>query len=891
MKKLTVIDTFGFFFRSFYALPPLKNSDGFPTGLLTGFANLILNLEKEHPTDYLLFALDSPGPSFRQKIDPNYKAQRPEAPPELKAQLPVAIEWIEKMGLSKLSLENYEADDIIASVVKCAKEQGIMVRVVSHDKDLYQLIDDKRVVLYDPIKKEEIDESSCVRKYGIHPRQFIDYQALIGDSADNVPGVPGIGPKTAVKLLTQFGTLDGIYSHIDEVKPERIKNLLIKHKEDAYRSKKLVTLKDDIFDRCDLKAFQMPKSDPLVKIEDELRRYELRNILKRIGAGASETKVKKERLSFDAILIDDAQKLFEIIDAIDDDVPVAIDTETDMLDTKEASLVGFSFCFDEGKAYYVPTGHNYLGVGKQIGLDDAKAAFEKLLKKRFFGHNLKFDLGLLYRLFGFDEKIPFADTMLMAWLVDPEGAVGLDRLALRYFDHEMVSFKQTVKKGENFSSVAIDAATKYAAEDAWMSYRLFFKLKEILTLQGADHLMKEARDVEFPFINVLVCMEHHGIAIDIERFQSLHKEIEIRLGNLTQQIYDLTGQTFNINSPKQLGEVLFGVLGLPGGKKTKSGGYSTNEKVLDTLRGTHPVIEKILEYRELHKLLSTYIDPLLKLGGNDPKHRIYTSFIQTGTATGRLSSKNPNLQNIPVKTAEGRRIRDGFVAADGYLLVGIDYSQIELRFLAHFSKDPVLTEAFRQNKDIHMETAIKLFGPEEAASKRSIAKTVNFGLLYGMGSRKLAQTLGVSTKEAKEIIENYFASFPTVKSFLESIQQKAKERGYVETILGRRRYFDFEHANAMQLAAYQREAGNTVFQGSTADLIKLAMLKIHETVKKEMLDASIELQIHDELIFEIDSSNAVDLGKRFAKIMEEAAVLNVPLKTSINIGHRWSDLK
>ncbi|BDY12309.1 DNA polymerase I [Hydrogenimonas cancrithermarum] len=893
MKTLTVIDTFGFFFRSFYALPPLKNSEGFPTGLLTGFANLIHNLEKEYPTDYLLFALDAPGPSFRQKIDPNYKAQRPEAPPELKQQLPVAIEWIEKMGLSKLSLEGYEADDVIASMVKCAKEQGIRVRIVSHDKDLYQLIDDGRVVLFDPIKKVEIDEDACVQKYGIHPKQFTDYQALIGDSSDNVPGVPGIGPKTAVKLLTQFGTLDGIYDHIDEVKPDRIRNLLIEHKADAYRSRELVTLRDDIFDNCDLTAFRMPPSDPLLKIRDELKRYELRNILRRLGKETGETSapVKRERQSFEAVLIDDAGKLFEILEGIDDETPVAIDTETDALDTKSAALVGFSFCFDESKAYYVPIAHNYLGVGRQIALSDAKRAFEILLKKRFFGHNMKFDLGLVYQVFGFDEVEPFADTMLLAWLVDPEGAVGLDRLALRYFDHDMVAFKDTVKKGENFSTVPIESATEYAAEDAWMSYRLYFKLTEMLRLQGAEHLIEEAHKVEYPFVNLLICMERHGIAIDIARFEELKEEISERLGSLTSQIYLLAGREFNINSPKQLGEILFAHLGLPGGKKTKSGGYSTNEKVLDTLKGEHPIIEKILDYRELHKLMSTYIDPLLKLGRKDPKHRIYTSFIQTGTATGRLSSKNPNLQNIPVKTEEGRRIREGFVASEGYLLAGIDYSQIELRFLAHFSGDPVLTEAFRQNKDIHMETAVKLFGAEEAQAKRNIAKTVNFGLLYGMGSRKLAQTLGISTKEAKAIIENYFASFPTVKAYLESIEAKAKEQGYVETLLGRRRYFDFEHANAMQLAAYLREAGNTVFQGSTADLIKMAMLNIHRVIKEESLDAAILLQIHDELIFEIKSDDAEALAGRFSKMMEETVTLDVPLKTSINIGYRWSELK
>ena len=894
MKTLTVIDTFGFFFRSFYALPPLKNSEGFPTGLLTGFANLIHNIEKEYPTDYLLFALDAPGPSFRQKIDPNYKAQRPEAPPELKQQLPVAIEWIEKMGLSKLSLDNYEADDVIASMVKCAREQGIKVRIVSHDKDLYQLIDDRYVVLFDPIKKVEIDEEACVGKYGIHPKQFIDYQALIGDSSDNVPGVPGIGPKTAVKLLTQFETLDGIYGHIDEVKPERIRNLLIKHREDAYRSKRLVTLRDDIFDNCDLTAFRMPPSDPLLKIRDELERYEMRNILRRLKQESSSSEASTEspkRTEFEAILIDDAEKLFELLNRISDDTPVAIDTETDALDTKHAALVGFSFCFGEDRAYYVPVAHNYLGVGDQISLEDAKKAFEILFEKNFFGHNLKFDLGLLYQVFGFDEVEPFADTMILAWLVDPEGAVGLDRLALRYFGHDMVAFKDTVKKGENFSTVPIEEATKYAAEDAWMSYRLYFKLTDMLRLQGAEHLLDEAKEVEYPFINLLIAMEHHGIAIDIDRFEALKREIGERLAVLTREIYEAAGREFNINSPKQLGEILFGVLGLPGGKKTKAGGYSTNEKVLDSLKGTHPVIEKILAYRELHKLLSTYIEPLLKLGKKDSEHRVYTSFIQTGTATGRLSSKNPNLQNIPVKTEEGRRIREGFIASEGHLLAGIDYSQIELRFLAHFSGDPVLTEAFRQNKDIHMETAVKLFGPDEAASNRNIAKTVNFGLLYGMGSRKLAQTLGISTKEAKSIIENYFASFPTVKAFLESIEAKAKEQGYVETLLGRRRYFDFEHANAMQLAAYLREAGNTVFQGSTADLIKMAMLKIYRVIQEESLDAAILLQIHDELIFEIKESEAERLSKRFSEIMEHIVSLKVPLKTSINIGHRWSELK
>ncbi|NPA30321.1 MAG: DNA polymerase I [Epsilonproteobacteria bacterium] len=892
MKTLTLIDTFGFFFRSYYALPPLKSAEGFPTGLLTGFANLILNLEKEYPTDYLLFALDAPGPSFRQEIDPQYKANRPEAPEELKAQLPVAIGWIEKMGLAKMAKEGYEADDIIASMVRCAKERGLKVRIVSHDKDLYQLIDDGRVVLFDPLKKVEIDEKAAFEKYGIHPRQFTDYQALIGDSSDNVPGVKGIGPKTAVKLLTQFGSLDAIYERLDEVKPERIRRLLETHKAEAFRSRELVTLKDDLFQTCDLQSLALPEEEPLLKIKEDLQRLQMRAILRRLGPSTRVKEAPKAPTSrFEALLVDDEKQLAELVASIGPDTPVAIDTETDSLDVRQADLVGFSFCFEEERAYYVPVGHSYLGVGRQVSIEAAKKALEALMARPYIGHNLKFDLGVLRHRMGLDWRQPLADTMILAWLADPEGAVGLDKLAARYFNHEMIAYDKTVKRGETFRSVPIEEAVKYAAEDAWMSYRLYFKLSERLRLQGAEALLREAKEVEYPFIRVLMGMEDRGIALDVDRLKSIGEEIAGRIVALKRAIYEETGREFNLNSPKQMGEVLFGELGLPGGKRTKSGGYSTNEQVLEKLRDAHPVIGKILTYRELHKLQSTYVEPLLKLAESDAKRRVHTSFVQTGTATGRLASKNPNLQNIPVRTEEGRRIREAFVAGEGKRLIGIDYSQIELRLLAHFSEDPVLTKAFEEGKDIHMETAIKLFGPEEAEAKRDIAKTVNFGLLYGMGSRKLAQTLGISTAEAKRIIENYFASFPTVKSFLAEVEARAKEEGYVQTLLGRRRYFDFARATPMQQAAYLREAGNTVFQGSAADLIKLAMLTIDETIRQERLDAAILLQIHDELIIEADEAQAQNLAERFAAMMRRAATLRVPLETTLYVGRRWSELK
>jgi len=454
----------------------------------------------------------------------------------------------------------------------------------------------------------------------------------------------------------------------------------------------------------------------------------------------------------------------------------------------------------------------------------------------------------------------------------------------------MVSFKNTVKKGQDFSSVSIEEATKYAAEDAWMSLKLYNKFMQMYQTAGLEELLGEANSVEFPFILVLLKMESLGIKVDSAYLQEFKEFLTKELSELSQKIYDLAGSEFNIRSTQQLGVILFQTLGLKGGKKTKTG-YSTNEAVLRSLKDEHEIIEHILAYRERQKILSTYVEPLLKLSKNDKNSRIYTSFLQTGTATGRLSSKEPNLQNIPVRSELGRRVRRAFVAKEGYSLLSIDYSQIELRLLAHFSKDRALMEAFNQDKDIHLETATKLFGEEEAKKKRNFAKSINFGLLYGMGSRKLSQELGISTKEAKEIIENYFAAFPTVKGYLEQIQDEVKRQGYIETLLKRRRVFDYEGANAMGKAAILREAVNTVFQGSAADLIKLSMLDIHRLIEEEGLNGNILLQIHDELIFEVKDSDVEELSKRFSFIMQNIFQLDVKLKCSISIAKSWDKLK
>ena len=898
MKTITVIDTFGFFFRSYFALPPLRNSDGFPTGLLTGFINLVDSLHRDHATDYLVFALDSKGKTFRNELYPEYKANRESPPEDLTKQLPIAIKWVEQMGFANLAKEGFEADDIITTVTRIAKEKGLKVKIISHDKDLYQLIDNGTVVMYDSVKRKEIDEEACIEKFGVNPKDFIDFQAIVGDSSDNVPGVKGIGVKGAAKLINVYHTLEAIYDDIENCGTPCIQKLLLESKELAFLSRELVTMRTDVYDSLDLESFVFENKNYLSCLVDEFERYEMKRAIAKAKVGQNEAgcndiappEPKKPTLAFEAVTLDTKEKVDAVIAGIGKETIVAFDTETTGLDTKTDKMVGFSFCTSPEKAYYVPVGHSYLGVEEQVSVGDATDALKKLLQHQIVGQNLKFDFSLLYNQYGFKEINVFADTMIMAWLSDPGSKVGLDALAKKFFKYDMKPFKEMVKKGENFSHVAISDATFYAAEDAWMTFMLYGAIKKKMELSSLTHLLKEAKNVEYPFINVLIRMERLGIKVDQNKLSALQKTLSEDLKRLTEEIYTLTGSEFNIKSTQQLGVVLFQQLGLKGGKKTKTG-YSTNEAVLQSLKGEHPVIEKILSYREYQKMLSTYVDPLLKLAKKDEQSRIYTSFVQTGTATGRLSSRDPNLQNIPVRSALGRSVREAFVAKEGYKLVSIDYSQIELRLLAHFSKDAALLKAFNEGVDIHLATSTILFGEEKAKEKRNFAKSVNFGLLYGMGPKKLSDELGITTAEAKEIISNYFASFPTVKNFLEGIQERVKIDGYVETILKRRRIFDYEAANGMQKAAYMRESVNTVFQGSAADLIKLSMNQIDTMIREENLDAFMLLQIHDELIFEVKENKVDESAKRFVHIMENVLELEVPLECSVSVGDSWGELK
>ena len=892
-KTITIIDTFGFLFRSYYALPPLRSNSGFPTGLLTGFMNFIAGIGKDFKTDYIVFALDAKGDTFRNELYSNYKAQRPDVPEDLLTQLPIAISWVEEMGFKIAIRTGYEADDMVASIAKDAVLKGLEVRIVSHDKDLYQLINDENsVYLFDPTKKQIINEAKCIEKYGVLPSEFIDYQSLVGDTADNIPGVKGVGAKTAETLIKEFKNIENIYENIEKISKQRVQNLLLENKENAFLSKKLVTLKDDCHYIDNLEEFALPLENPILKIASSLEKYDMNRVLDRVNKNGlsykTEIPQKQENSKLEYILLNDEAKLSLVINKIPRDSIVAFDTETTDIDTNRAKIVGFSFCFEENRAYYVPIGHNYLGVDKQISLDVAKKTIEILNRYKLVLQNYKYDWQIIKNNFEIDLKL-YADTMILSWVLDTASKVGIDYQIKKYFNVDMIAFGDVVKKGEDFSSVELEKATQYAAEDALMTLKLFNKQLEIFKEKGEEELLSIAFELEFNFISVIASMEQRGIKVDVSLFAK-YKEISANfLNSLTLKIYELCGENFNINSIKQLGVILFEKLGLATSKKTKTG-YSTDESVLESLKDEHPVVPLLLKYREAFKLHSTYIEPLLELGLKDKNNRIFTSFLQTGTTTGRLSSKSPNLQNIPTFGANGVEIRKAFVAKDGFKLVGIDYSQIELRLLAHFSQDEALVDAFKNDLDIHLQTAIKIFGEAEAKNKRSIAKSINFGLLYGMGAKKLGDTLGISQKEAKSYIDSYFNAFKSVKDYLKSVEDKALENGYVTTLLNRKRFFDFQGASPLLRASYLREAVNTQFQGSAADLIKLAMIKI-EQIYKNNENVKMLLQIHDELIFEIKDEFVEEITKNIKNIMETIFVLNVPLKVSLAIGNSWQDLK
>ncbi|MCR6585294.1 DNA polymerase I [Campylobacter insulaenigrae] len=879
MKTLTIVDTFGFFFRLFYALKGLKNSKGQPSNMISGFANFIYTLKQEHPSDMIIFALDSKGKTFRSEIDPNYKSNRTSPPDELLEQIPICIQMIEKIGFASFSCEGYEADDIIASLVKSCQDKDIFIRIITQDKDLYQLIQDEKVNIYSPISKNDYDEAGCLEKYGVKPSQIRDFLALCGDSSDNIPGVKGIGAKGAKNLLDEFEDIEGIYNNLTLIRNERNKKLLLEGKENAFLSKKLASLYEELNVDHMLKDCMYPQGEPLLQIIDVLEHYELNTLLKKLRINPQN---KDKNLGFNARLIIDEKELFKILDTTDSQSIIAFDTETTSLNTKEARIVGFSFCLHESEAFYVPLSHDYLGVGKQLSLEKAKVAIEKIYKSVVVGHNLKYDFEIIRNNFGINPPKQYADTMILAWLNNPSLRVNMDDLAKRLFDYETLHFDNLVKKGENFASVDLEKACKYAAEDAYITLRFYLYFVKNLE----KPLFNLAINNEFEFIKVLIMMENNGIKLDTIRLEKLMQNFNQDIKSLSDKIFNLAEEKFNINSPKQVGDILFEKLKLPSGKRSKTG-YSTDEKVLNTIIDVHPIVKEILAYRELAKLVSTYCEPLLKLAKNDTNSKIYSNFLQTGTATGRLSSKDPNLQNIPAHGQYAKDYKSCFVSKQGYSFVSLDYSQIELRMLAHFSEDIKLLEAFENDEDIHAKTAIMIFGSNNYHT-RSIAKSINFGLIYGMGYKTLSQNLKIEAKLAKEYIEKYFDNFSSIKNYFENVKNQTKQDGFITTLLGRKRYFDFVNAKPMQIAMYERESINSILQGSAADIIKLAMIKIAKILNE---DKYLILQIHDELIFEVKDELCEEFAKNVGDIMENIVKLKVKLKTSSSIAKNWGALK
>nr|WP_321432671.1 DNA polymerase I [uncultured Campylobacter sp.] len=902
MKKINIIDSFGLFFRLYYAMMGLRSAAGKPSGMVSGLATFIEKMNRDFPCDYAIFAFEGGGATFRHEIYPAYKATRKEAPAELKEQIPVCKEMIERMGFASFAKAGYEADDVIASLVK--KYSGeYEIDILSGDKDLFALISDS-VKIVDSKNKIWYDKEGCFQKYGVYPHQIRDYLAILGDASDNVPGIKGLGERGAKAILEQFGSLENAITNAEQIANTRAKNQLIAGAKDSELSKRLITLYADIEGLPEIENCLLPK-DPFIKVRDILKEYSLNRILTKLPKteqkelfaepsflSSSDEKIvqkakdkelfSKAALSFESVLVLSENELDTLTQNLSENSVVALDTETTGLDVKTAGIVGFSFCVlgSEQRAYYVPLAHNYLGAPAQISQKAAKRALERIYKAQVVGHNLKYDFEILRNNFGLELPKNYADTMILAWLENPEQKCAMDELASRLFAYETIKFESivNVKRGQVFGDIEVELASKYASEDAFITLEFYKYFKQVLSKE----LWEVAKNLEFPFIATLISLEKSGIKADYNALNALNEKISARLKELEAQIYKIAGQSFNINSPKQLGAVLFEHLGLKAAKKTKSG-YSTDESVLNSLE--HPIAAPLLEFRELAKLKGTYTEPFMRLSSSG--ERVYTHFLHTGTATGRLSSHSPNLQNIPARGSLARDVRNCFVAQDGNMLISLDYSQIELRLLAHFSADPALIAAFKADEDIHARTAISIFGDSEP-SHRAVAKSINFGLIYGMGSSRLAKNLGISTKEAKEYIERYFASFSTIKSYLASIKTQAREHGRIFTLLGRQRVFDFSLAGAREQALYEREAVNSVFQGSAADIIKLAMNAIYPLLDE---NHKMILQIHDELIFEVTKNEAENFAKKVANIMENVVSLNVPLKVNYAIAKSWGELK
>lgn len=876
--ELYLIDGSAYIYRAYHAIKPLSNSHGLPTHAVFGFTSILRRLLRERAPQYLAIAFDTRGPVFRHRLYDQYKANRPPMPEDLAAQIPYIHKLVDAYRIPNLADGDQEADDLIAAVTKKMVSKGFKVVIVSGDKDLLQLVA-PNVTLWDPMNNRIMDEAAVQEKYGLPPSRLLDYFALTGDSSDNIPGVPGVGPKSAQKFIAEYGTLEGLYAVVDQLKQTKMVRQVQDNREQAFLSRDLVRLNEAAEVPEDVAHYSFREPDR-EKLHELLQELEFHSMLQ------EETTVNRVETSR-FYLVQDQATLSRLADRLKKESHFALDTETDSLETLSANLVGVSICVDDGEAWYLPCGHRTPEgalVPGQLALEVIITTLGPVLELpgiTKIGHNLKFDLAVLAapQNGGMHPAGPLYDTMIGAWLLEPDRhSYKLDDLCLA-LGLKMTTFAEVTGKDpapDAFCRVTLDAATAYSCEDVFGAIRLYQQQGVLLAQAGLDTLMRE---VEGPLIPVLAAMEQTGILVDARQLELLSREFGHRLDAFETSIYESAGTPFNINSPKQLGEILFERLQLPKGRKTKTG-WSTDVKVLENLSQTHELPALILQYRNLAKLKSTYVDKLASLR-NPKTGRVHTSFNQCGTATGRLSSSNPNLQNIPIRTEEGRRIRSAFIAAEGCSLLAADYSQIDLRVLAHYSQDPALLTAFQNGQDIHRRTAAEIFfvAPELVTSDmRRVAKTINFGIIYGMSSFGLSSQLHISRKEAQTFIDRYFAHFSGIKDFMEQIVAMAKQDGFVTTLLGRRRPLpDINSSNRVQREFAERTAINTPIQGTAADIIKLAMLRIHRELMQSGLRSRMLLQIHDELVLEVPNDEMETVSALLKEHMEAALPLRVPL--------------
>ncbi len=890
-KQLILVDGSSYLYRAFHALPSFSNSTGEATGAVYGMVNMLRRLMKDHSTKHFAVIFDAKGKTFRDDIYSEYKANRPPMPGDLRSQIERVHEVVRAMGIPLLEVPGVEADDVIGTLAIQGQEQNFEVLMVSGDKDLAQLVD-HQVKMVDTMREVTYDRDGIEKKFGVPPEMIIDYLALVGDTSDNVPGVPKVGPKTAVKWLHEYGTVDSLVEHADEIGGKIGENLRASV-DQLPLSQQLVTIK------CDVELKEKP-GDLLLGEPDEaalrdlFATLEFKTWLKELG-GLDKEKSGQEKVTNYELVTSKTQLNVWIKRLKKADV-FAFDTETTSLDAMRAELVGLSFSDAPGQAAYVPVAHDYEGVPKQLSRDDVLSKLKPLLedpKQKKVGQNLKYDHMVLCHC-GIDMQGIEYDTMLESYVIDSTATRhDMDSLALKYLGHKTISFEEVTGKGKaqvTFDKVPLEKATDYASEDADVTLKLHHVLWP--KLEAEPTLKKLFQTVELPLLTVLSRIEQNGVRVDADMLHQQSQELAASIEALESKAHDLAGQVFNIGSPKQIQEILFDKLQLPVISKTPKGQPSTAENVLQELAVDYELPDVILEYRGLSKLKSTYTDKLPELI-NPRTNRLHTSYHQAVAATGRLSSADPNLQNIPVRTAEGRRIREAFVPADGCQLVSVDYSQIELRIMAHLSKDEGLVRAFAEGADVHRATAAEVFGvtPKKVTDdQRRSAKAINFGLIYGMSAFGLARQLKIDRSSAQKYVNLYFERYPGVKRFMDETRALAHERKYVETVYGRRLYLpEINSSNHVRRQYAERTAINAPMQGTAADIIKLAMLKVDEWILQKKVDTKVILQVHDELVLEVRKSAIKKVTKELPGLMTSVADLSVPLEVDLGIGNNWAE--